>query len=120
VYIFRLIKLWLFFAAVIGAAYLANQNLEPVTINLRPALEVPVVVPGYQAYLGFFLIGVSSAVIYLGGTYYRKVFTVARLNRRLRGVEADLERMANPEIGLAESGKPKRFSLRARFLPTRD
>ena len=106
-YILRLGKMWLFFACVAIAAFVANQNLAEITINFRPFVSYPIVLPAYQALFIAFVLGATATMLLLGTAYYGKAFTVRRLRKKLRGFEREQAAAAyDPKISSETIGEP--------------
>ncbi len=93
-YIFRLGKLWLFITCAIFAAFIANQNLADVTLNLQPMVKFPMVMPAYKALGGAFILGVTVTMVFFSLGYYKQSFALVRIKRKLRKLEAAQQEQA--------------------------
>jgi uncharacterized integral membrane protein len=86
-FMFSLLRFWLLLLFVAMSGYIALYNQESVPVSLPPWLQ-HISVPAYQAYSAFLLIGAALTVIFFGVEHTRKSFTINRLNKRIKELEA--------------------------------
>jgi hypothetical protein len=116
--------LWFLIACSAVAAFVASQNLAEITVNLRPFIKYPVVLPLYQALTITFVFGAATSAIFLGSSHYRKSFTIRRLKKKLQNIESSEQKTewGDPDFSSELSAKAPndKSKLGRNFLSVRD